>query len=191
MISPILKPTRKLLCGSCGLSNVRENGPQQACGNCGALLFKLVNGIAVYSGPIKPRAPIARTAPLQKKPVRRMTVTRELPKDKEPDAKTLEQLRWQATKICWFDAHLPEYDGDYYQCQLCPYAVHKDETTLDHIEPRGTHPELRFVLTNLQAAHAICNGRKGSMSMERYLARFCPGGRWAESVLHPAFAILE
>jgi 5-methylcytosine-specific restriction endonuclease McrA len=76
--------------------------------------------------------------------------------------------QWQLARAEWFELNSPDYDGDYYQCGLCPYAVHKDETTLDHIEPKSTHPHLKYVLSNLQPAHEVCNNRKGSMSMEWY-----------------------
>lgn len=106
----------------------------------------------------------------------RKTLDTLYPKNKEPDGMTLDALRWQATRICWFVENPPDYDGDYYQCRLCPFAVHKDETTLDHIWPRSTHPKRKFKLSNLQPAHAVCNSRKGSMSMPKYEKLYGVGG---------------
>lgn len=184
MFEPILKPTRKLICGSCGLSNIKQKGLSQNCQNCNAILFKLVNGLPVYFGPVQPK----RELPPPK--LRRKNLDREFPKNEAPSARTLYDLRWQATRVCWFAEVPPDLDGDYYQCRLCPFAVHKDETTLDHILTRSSRPDLVFVLKNLQPAHAICNNRRGSMTMEAYFARYCPGGEWAQSILEPAFAIL-
>lgn len=77
-------------------------------------------------------------------------------------------LLWQETRSLWFEYNPPDLGDDYYQCQLCPFPVHKDEVTLDHIKPKGSNPKLKYDLANLQAAHARCNYLKGSMSMEQY-----------------------
>jgi 5-methylcytosine-specific restriction endonuclease McrA len=71
------------------------------------------------------------------------------------------------TRADWFEFNQPNHEG-YYQCGLCPYWVHCDETVLDHIKPKGSFPELKYVLSNLQPAHWICNQEKGSMSMEQW-----------------------
>lgn len=75
-------------------------------------------------------------------------------------------------KMAWFLLNPPEYDGDYYQCRLCPFAVHTDVLTLDHIKPRSTYPQLKYDFENLQPAHVVCNSLKGSMSMEAYFQRY-------------------
>lgn len=36
------------------------------------------------------------------------------------------------------------------------------ETTLDHVLPRGSHPELRYELSNLKPCCWDCNYKKGS-----------------------------
>ena len=86
-------------------------------------------------------------------------------------------FEWVHTRDLWFEFNPPDYRG-FYQCGLCPWEVHKDEVTLDHIIPKGSHPELKHVLSNLQAAHGVCNQRKGSRSMEAYERIYGPGGAW-------------
>jgi 5-methylcytosine-specific restriction endonuclease McrA len=83
---------------------------------------------------------------------------------------------WNATRILWFEINEPDYRG-FYQCALCPELVHIDETTLDHIQNRSNHLELKYDVNNLQPAHGVCNGRKGSMSMEAYEKKYGVGGR--------------
>lgn len=82
---------------------------------------------------------------------------------------------WITVRELWFELYAPDYRG-MYQCGLCLFEVHIDETTLDHIMPKGSHPKLKYDLTNLQPAHGVCNNRKGSMSMEAYERRFGPAG---------------
>lgn len=74
---------------------------------------------------------------------------------------------WVKVKVDWYELNPPE-DGDYYQCALCPYYVHKDEVTLDHILTRSSRPDLKYKLDNLQPAHWYCNRLRGSMSMENW-----------------------
>lgn len=81
---------------------------------------------------------------------------------------------WKLTRRLWFDQNPPPF-GEYYQCALCPYMVHRSETTLDHIETRSSRPDLKYVLSNLQPAHGACNVRRGSMTMEAYWARYPMG----------------
>jgi 5-methylcytosine-specific restriction endonuclease McrA len=79
---------------------------------------------------------------------------------------------WILTKIEWRKVNPPNLGEVYYQCALCPEAVHMDEMTLDHIHPRATYPHLKYSLENLQPCHFICNTRKGSMTMEHYFEAF-------------------
>lgn len=78
---------------------------------------------------------------------------------------------WAETRKLWF-AQNPPTIGEYYQCALCPYMVHQSETTLDHIITRTADVTLKYTLSNLQPAHAICNQVRGSMSMESYRRRY-------------------
>lgn len=84
---------------------------------------------------------------------------------------------WEITRKLWFE-YYPPTDGEYYQCALCPYMVHRKETTLDHIETRSSRPDLKYVLSNLQPAHYICNQRRGSLSLELYWRAY-PLGEYA------------
>lgn len=75
--------------------------------------------------------------------------------------------KWIACRAAWFDLNPPNHQG-YYQCALCPDMVRKDETTLDHVVTRSQRPDLKYELSNLQPAHALCNQARGSMSMEAW-----------------------
>lgn len=69
--------------------------------------------------------------------------------------------KWIEYRAQWFVEHQPDKNG-YYICGICKKPVHIDETVLDHIKPKSGNPELRFVDSNIQPAHWICNSVKGS-----------------------------
>lgn len=69
---------------------------------------------------------------------------------------------WLATRRAWFKAN----EADLYICYLCGKWMLKNETTLDHIQSRSRHPELRFELSNLDTLCYPCNQRKGSLSLD-------------------------
>lgn len=54
-------------------------------------------------------------------------------------------------------------------CYICSRYVRVGEATLDHVKPRGSHPELRYELSNLQICCVECNSEKGSKSLEAYI----------------------
>lgn len=73
-------------------------------------------------------------------------------------------LKWIETRNLWFSLHPAER----YDCYICSVSMAKSETTLDHIQSRGRHPELRYVLSNLAPCCGPCNEAKGSLSIEEY-----------------------
>jgi 5-methylcytosine-specific restriction endonuclease McrA len=87
---------------------------------------------------------------------------------KEP-IKTISKLKmsgkyskkWLATRKEWFSLNPPNPFG-YYACYLCGRWFTPKEITLDHVLPRGSHPELRYELTNLKPCCWECNQKKGS-----------------------------
>jgi len=47
-------------------------------------------------------------------------------------------------------------------CAWCGEPIRKGERTIaDHIRPRHTHPQLQWVISNLQVLHHRCNTLKG------------------------------
>jgi 5-methylcytosine-specific restriction endonuclease McrA len=112
----------------------------------------------------KPPKPLKRTAlKPSTKPLKRTP----LKQSRKPIVIKIDE-QWIIAKSKWFKLNSPDIDGEYYQCALCPYAIPKDEVTLDHIKPRSTHKAIRYFQYNLQPAHGGCNTRKGSMSMKAY-----------------------
>lgn len=61
---------------------------------------------------------------------------------------------WERTKRAWYKANPPDYRG-YWQCGICGMPV--DNPDLDHIKKKGSHPELRADLDNLQPVHRSCH----------------------------------
>lgn len=81
--------------------------------------------------------------------------------------------QWLITRATWFERNPAEI----YSCylQISPYCLREmrqSETTLDHIESRSRHPELRFVLSNLAPCCAPCNELKGSKSLEEVREKY-------------------
>ena len=85
--------------------------------------------------------------------------------------------KWIETKNEWIQRHPPDEFGVwvcYLQISpLCPKYVNIDNMTLDHVKGRGSHPELKYELSNLKPCCFFCNGLKGSRSIE-VLARDYP-----------------
>lgn len=84
---------------------------------------------------------------------------------------TATDAAWLVCRAEWLESHPPDIDDLYYQCALCPYPVHKDEVTLDHIVTRSRDKKLIFEHSNLQPAHGRCNVERGSMTMEAWNKR--------------------
>lgn len=80
---------------------------------------------------------------------------------------------WLKTRAEWFEAHPAEY----YFCYIDGERLTKNETTLDHIQSRSRHPELRYDLNNLAPCCFKHNKEKGSMSLDEYLNKL-EGSKW-------------
>lgn len=77
------------------------------------------------------------------------------------------------TRDVWFDKNPPDSNG-FYHCYLnisnqCPNRLLPIDTMLDHVQPRSSHPELRFDLLNLMPCCFWCNSLKGSRSLKEAL----------------------
>lgn len=69
---------------------------------------------------------------------------------------------WLKRRRKYLDEHPPNHQG-YYVCYLCQQWVHKDEVTIDHVEPRSSTPKaIADADENLKPAHGLCNYKKGS-----------------------------
>lgn len=108
--------------------------------------------------PLRTRKLLKRKAALKGKPNRRGSSLKYLGKVASD---------WQFTRKQWLGSHEPDHAG-FYICGLCGRHVHVSEVVLDHIMPRSKAPELEFELSNLQPAHQLCNGLKGSKTMEQW-----------------------
>jgi 5-methylcytosine-specific restriction endonuclease McrA len=75
-------------------------------------------------------------------------------------------FEWRRTRKAWFDEH----NADDYECYICEKFLPRNETSLDHIKPRSSHPRLSGDLNNLQPACGTCQIAKGSKSLAYYLA---------------------
>lgn len=49
-----------------------------------------------------------------------------------------------------------------FRCFYCGLPLERNKVEVDHYKPRGSHPELRYELSNLVACCWSCNGKKGS-----------------------------
>ena len=63
---------------------------------------------------------------------------------------------WLAFRRAWIKNHPPDYRG-YYSCGICGNPVSAKAMQLDHIQKRGSHPELRFDENNVRPTHPTCN----------------------------------
>ena len=77
--------------------------------------------------------------------------------------------QWIETRQDWFKMNASP-DG-FFMCHYCERPMNMGETTLDHKQPRGSHPELRFVMSNLVPCCAVCNFKKGSKSYESFTGK--------------------
>lgn len=77
-------------------------------------------------------------------------------------------LEWQRVRKQWFIDH-PQ---DYYTCHYCKRSMEARNTTLDHKENRNHDDANRG--ENLVPCCYWDNSRKGSVSYERYLAKYYP-----------------
>ena len=78
--------------------------------------------------------------------------------------------QWLITRATWFERNPAER----YECylQISPYCLGtmaQAETTLDHIQSRSRHPELRFDLDNLAPCCGPCNEAKGSKDLKQVM----------------------
>lgn len=83
--------------------------------------------------------------------------------------------KWLSYRQEWFKLNPPDKDG-YYYCYLrtTPLCLGKmwiNETTLDHVIPKGSLKgrNLAFNEDNIKPACMPCNSDKGSQSLENYL----------------------
>lgn len=78
---------------------------------------------------------------------------------------------WIKTRAAWIKEHPANHQG-YWVCHYCGNYVDEKAMTLDHLESRSRHPELRFVLSNLVPACGPCNVKKKSHSHDEF-AHIC------------------
>lgn len=71
---------------------------------------------------------------------------------------------WMAAREKWFEQNKAEY----YWCHYCSKQMTRSQLTLDHMQSRSRHPELRYVLSNLVPCCAADNYAKGSRSHDEY-----------------------
>lgn len=76
--------------------------------------------------------------------------------------------QWLITRATWFERNPAEL----YECYLkiapdCWERMPQEQTTLDHIQSRSRHPELRFDLDNLAPCCWPCNTEKGSKDLNQ------------------------
>lgn len=86
-------------------------------------------------------------------------------KRKRIDPKGKQYKKWQETRERYL---APKTE---LLCYICKKPLTKETATLDHVKPKGSHPELRHDENNLQVCCWQCNGDKGSQSYEAYLKR--------------------
>lgn len=67
---------------------------------------------------------------------------------------------WIEYRKEWFVKYPPT--NGFYTCGICLMPVHINETVLDHVVPRSNRPDLRYIDSNIQPTHYICNSKKGS-----------------------------
>jgi 5-methylcytosine-specific restriction endonuclease McrA len=75
--------------------------------------------------------------------------------------------KWIQTRNQWLEQNKAEY----YVCFYCPRVMTRSQLTLDHMESRSRHPELRYVLSNLVPCCNPCNQAKGSLSADEYIQK--------------------
>lgn len=89
------------------------------------------------------------------------------PKNRILPSKKMKQIgkqgqKWLRVRAQWFKDH----PAPHYACYLCGERLTPKETTLDHIQSRSRHPELRYDQSNLAPCCWRCNTWKGSRDLE-------------------------
>lgn len=75
------------------------------------------------------------------------------------------QTLWNKVRRQWFMDH----PASSYHCYICGKYLLPYETTLDHVQPKGSHVKLRYDPKNLEPCCYPCNTEKGSRSLEAYI----------------------
>lgn len=98
--------------------------------------------------------------PTPKPPKRGPKPPKPLPRATKPIRQRGKQAsKWASTRREWLKANPPDYRG-MWQCSDC-----KSWTTqidLDHLKKRGSHPELRYNLDNLEPVCRGCHIKRDS-----------------------------
>lgn len=82
--------------------------------------------------------------------------------------------KWLHVKKEWYNTNR-SLDG-YYYCHYCGTALKREETTLDHMHPKGNFigRGRKYDVTNLVPCCWPCNTRKGSMAYVPYCRKYAP-----------------
>ena len=80
--------------------------------------------------------------------------------------------KWATTRIEWFKKNASR--SGYYYCHYCGRPMVMEETTLDHIKPRGSNRGLAHEFSNLVPCCSTDNLLKGSQSYEKFCERYYP-----------------
>lgn len=86
-------------------------------------------------------------------------------------------LKWEDTRKRWFAENM----RGSYACYICETLMSRDMTTLDHVKPRGSHPELKYDMSNLQVCCGRCQMSKGSKSLRAYIAERDGNGEYVSN----------
>lgn len=91
------------------------------------------------------------------------------PRNRMISKKTMRRLgkhgrKWLSVRQQWFNDH----PAQHYVCHYCGERLTRKETTLDHLQSRSRHPELRYDLSNLAPCCWKCNTEKGSQDAQDY-----------------------
>jgi 5-methylcytosine-specific restriction endonuclease McrA len=126
-------------CKNCGSPFKQYNSMTRLCGNCSKIRQQLKSS--------------NNARPYQQACQKRSVLNK----------KGKHALLWQKTRQESFDLH-PQ---SFYICYICKSPLTKEQTTLDHIQSRSRHPELRYVLDNLAPCCWPCNEKKGSRDLHQ------------------------
>ena len=74
-----------------------------------------------------------------------------------------------STRRVWYENNPPDKDG-FWCCylnisSLCIRKLTRDTLTLEHVESKVRHPELKYDVSNIRPACPACNRLKGSRSL--------------------------
>ena len=81
-----------------------------------------------------------------------------------------ESKAWAEFRKHYLILNPPNHEG-YYECYICHKWVLADEITLDHVVAPSRNSLLRYNEENIRFCCYSCNTRKGSQSLERFLAK--------------------